>query len=136
MNYKYLFNSKLIKNAILMMGLLLPLMIFSQTEIQRDSIVIIPKAIEISEIANYSQETRVLIEKTQELASNKTKLLRIHEGLTELDSTIAAKLLLLRDTLSYFNLDQLDKLEDRISLYKNRVDLWQDRIECNHTGWF
>jgi len=125
MNYKYLFNSKLIKNAILMMGLLLPLMIFSQTEIQRDSIVIIPKAIEISEIANYSQETRVLIEKAQELASNKTKVLRIHEGLTELDSTMVAKLLLLRDTLSYFNLDQLDKLEDRISLYKNRVDLWQ-----------
>jgi len=130
MNYKYLFNSKLIKNAILMMGLLLPLMIFSQTEIQRDSIVIIPKAIEISEIANYSQETRVLIEKAQELASNKTKVLRIHEGLTELDSTMVAKLLLLRDTLSYFNLDQLDKLEDRISLYKNRVDLWQARIEA------
>ena len=91
--------------------------------------MIIPKAIEISEIANYSQETRVLIEKTQELASNKTKVLRIHEGLTELDSTMAAKLLLLRDTLSYFNLDQLDKLEDRISLYKNRVDLWQAELK-------
>ena len=130
MNYKYLFNSKLIKRAILLIGLLPPVFLFAQTEIQKDSIVIIPKAIEISEIANYSQETRVLIEKTQELASNKTKLLRIHEGLTELDSTMAAKLLLLRDTLSYFNLDQLDKLEDRISLYKNRVDLWQDRIEA------
>ena len=43
---------------------------------------------------------------------------------------MVAKLLLLRDTLSYFNLDQLDKLEDRISLYKNRVDLWQARIEA------
>ena len=125
MNYKYLFNSKLIKRAILLIGLLPPVFLFAQTEIQKDSLVKVPQAIEISEITNYSQVTRTLIEETQELASNKTKVLRIHEGLTELDSIMASKLLLLRDTLSYFNLDQLDKLEDRMGLYKKRVDLWK-----------
>ena len=129
MNYKYLFNSKLIKRAILLIGLLPPVFLFAQTEIQKDSLVDVPLAIKISEITNYSQVTRTLIEETQELASNKTKVLRIHEGLTELDSIMASKLLLLRDTLSYFNLDQLDKLEDRMGLYKKRVDLWKSRIE-------
>lgn len=129
MNNKCLFDSKLNKGGILLIALLLPLMLFSQTEIQKDSLADIPQAIEISEIANYSQETRTLIEETQELASNKTKVHRIHEGLTELDSIMASKLLLLRDTLTYVNLDQIDKLEDRIGLHKKRVDLWQAKIE-------
>ncbi len=128
MNYKYLLKSKLIKKGILLIGLLLPFTLFSQTEIQKDSLVKVPQAIEISEIANYSQVTRTLIEETQELASNKAKVLSIYEGLTELDSIMASKLLLLRDTLSYFNLDQLDKLENRMGLHKKRVDLWQSRI--------
>jgi small-conductance mechanosensitive channel len=131
MNKKHLFNSKISKGVILLIALQLPLMLFSQTEIQKDSLTAIPRAIEISEIADYSQETRTLIEETQALASNKTEVLRIQKGLVELDSIMAANLLLLRDTLSYFNLDQLDKLEDRMSLYKKGVNLWQARIE----GW-
>ena len=131
MNYKYLLKSKLIKKGILLIGLLLPFTLFSQTVIQKDSLVKVPQAIEISEIANYSQVTRTLIEETQELASNKTKVLSIYEGLTELDSIMASKLLLLRDTLSYFNLDQLDKLEDRMGLYKKRLDFWQGIV----TDW-
>ena len=131
MNYKYLFNSKLIKRAILLIGFLPPVFLFAQTEIQKDSLVDVPLAIKISEIADCSEETRTLIEETKALASNKTKVLRIFQGLTDLDSIMASKLLLLRDSLSYFNLDQLDKLEDRMGLYKSRVELWKSRIE----GW-
>jgi len=109
---------------------MLPFIQIAQTEIQKDSVEVIPQAIEISEIANYSEETRNLIEETQELINNKSEVKAIYERLINLDSLMETKLVLLRDSLSYFTLDQIDKYEDRITVYNNSLDAWQERISA------
>ena len=123
-------NSKFFKKSILLIFLMLPFIQIAQTEIQKDSVEVIPQAIEISEIANYSEETRNLIEETQELINNKSEVKAIYERLINLDSLMETKLVLLRDSLSYFTLDQIDKYEERITVYNNSLDAWQERISA------
>ena len=101
MNY-FPINSKYFKKSILLIFLILPFIQFAQTEMQKDSVEVIPQAIEISEIANYSEGTRILIEETQELINNKAEVKSINERLIKLDSMMEPKLVLLRDSLSYF----------------------------------
>jgi len=132
MNYIHLLTTELNKKRLFFIGLLmLPLLIFSQVEVQKDSIIVkVPKAMQISEIANYGEETRGLIEDTQELIEKKSKISEINKELLKVDSIMETKLILFRDTLAIFNLDQIDKLEDRISIYKTSVDFWQSKISA------
>jgi len=130
MNYIHLLSAELNKKRLFFIGLLmLPLLIFSQTEVQKDSIIVkAPEALQISEIANYGEDTRELIEDTEKLIEKKSKIAEINKELLKIDSIMETKLMLFRDTLAIFNLDQIDKLQDRIKIFNTSVELSQSRV--------
>ena len=123
-NYK---NAVSVK-TILFLILLLPFYSFSQTTLLNDTIVDVPKSLRVNEIANYGQQSRLLINKTQKLIENKEELIKIKENLSKHDSLVFYSLNILRDTLTNFNLDQLDKMEDQMNLINSKVDPWTKQV--------
>ena len=122
-----LFNFSLYKNSWLIF-LLFPMIAVSQTQILEDSIIKVPKVLAISEIPNYELKTRDLIDDINDLTKNKSQLKIIKENITAYDSLLKNKLLLLRDTVINLNLDKLDRIEDQITIYKNRTSPWTEEI--------
>lgn len=117
------------KKKVFLLVLLIHFSLSAQTEFVKDSLIKSPMALAILEIANYSEQTRNLVKESQELIENKSELREIQKGLANQDSVLTVSLVVLRDTMTHFNLDQLDRLEDRITFYKKKVNSWSKDIE-------
>ena len=129
-----IYYSRFIKNIVetlmkYFLILLLPLLSYSQTPSLNDTIERTPKSLQSNEIATYGQQSRLLVKESQNLIDHKLELLEIRENLFKQDSTVFNTLVIIRDTLTNFNLDQLDKMEDRLNILKNKVDSWDMQIE-------
>lgn len=124
-----LINSIIRKNSYLFF-LLLSTIANSQTEeVITDSISKEPKVIVISEIPNFELKTEKLIDDINALTKNKSQLQIIKENIVVYDSLLNNKLLLLRDTVTNLNLDKLDRIEDQITIYKNKTNPWIEEID-------
>ena len=122
-----LFNFSILKNYWLFF-LLFPVIAVSQTKIIEDSIIKTPKVLGISESPNFDLKTRRLLENANELISKNSELISIKKNSVLYDSLLNNKLILLRDTLTNQNLDKLDRIEDQISIFKNKNRLWIEEI--------
>jgi small-conductance mechanosensitive channel len=123
-----LFNFSLYKNSWLIFLFFPMISVFSQTKIIEDSIVKVPKVLRISEIPNFDLKTRKLINDINNLVENKSQLNTIEESIVLYDSLLNVKLFLLRDTVINLNLDKLDRIEDQITIYKNKTVPWTKEI--------
>ena len=111
---------------------LLPLVTFSQSV--NDSIQDSPHAIKNTEIANYRKTTKLLIEDTELLLVNLDKLNPLKSKIIEDDSIYSNMLTVLKDSLSRFNLVQLDRLDNQVKEYsttlntrKKNITDWRDQ---------
>ena len=127
MSILQLFNFSFLKNSWLFF-LLIPMIAVSQTKIIEDSINKIPKALVVSEIPNFNLKTASLLENTKELIGYNRELISIKKNIVLYDSLLNNKLRLLRDTLTNQNLDKLDRIEDQVSIYKNKNTTWLEKI--------
>lgn len=129
--------------------LLIPFLMFSQNTTINDSVVQPPKALGNAEIVSYGQESRDLINKVKLVFKNTDKLLDIRERLVIDDSVVQQKLVLLRDTLVNFNIDQLDKIESQVGYidietrpwieetkkWREETDLDENEINFHNETW-
>ena len=128
MSFLRFINSVIPKNSWLIFFFFPMISVFSQTKIIEDSIVKEPIVLPISEIPNFDLKTRKLINDIDDLVENKSQLKTIEKSIVLYDSLLNIKLLLLRDTVINLNLDKLDRIEDQITIYKNKTVPWPEEI--------
>jgi small-conductance mechanosensitive channel len=121
-------NSVIHQNSYLFF-LLLPVFAVSQTKNITDSISKEPKVLAISKIPNFELKTEKLIADINALTKNKSQLQIIKKNIVVYDSLLNNKLLQLRDTVTNLNLDKLDRIEDQITIYKNKATSWIKEID-------
>ena len=108
--------------------LLFPLITVAQTRTGNNSLPNVPKAIDASEITGFDIKTKELITDIHELTGNKGNIRIIRDELVLYDSLLNNKIVLLRDTVINLNLDKLDRIEDQITIYKNKTKAWSEDI--------
>jgi small-conductance mechanosensitive channel len=99
---------------------LLPSISFSQSV--EDSIQKVPRAIKNTEIANYRNNTKLLIEESESLLQNLKRLQRIKSEVISGDSIFISEVVILKDSLSSFNISQLDRVENQIREYNTQLN--------------
>jgi len=109
-----------------------PLFTFSQSV--KDTLQNVPQAIKNTEIANYRKNTKLLIEDTELLLLNLDKLEPLKSKIIEDDSIYSNILTVLKDSLSRFNLVQLDRFDNQVKEYntilktrKKNISNWRDQ---------
>ena len=108
---------------------LFPVLGLGQEARSVDSIVQTPHALQSNEIGTYDQKTRQLVTDVRKLMENSTELELIRETLIEDDSVLIEELNSLRDTLNRFSLDQLDKIENDLNIYEDKIEPWTETVE-------
>ena len=101
----------------------------AQTIQQKDTISFEPKALELSEIPKFGQATRKLNKDIDALVLQQDNLTNIDTEISEADPIIENKLTWLRDTITVYKLDKLEKEETQLTLLKERADQWQVDIQ-------
>ena len=94
---------------------LMPFITFSQ--IVNDTVQNIPHAIKNTEIANYRINSKQLVEETELLLKDFEKLEPLKSQLIEEDSIFSNQLIILKDSLKTYKLEQLKRIEHQIQKY-------------------
>lgn len=100
----------------------------SQENEPADSIVRVPRALQGSEIGPYDQQSRQLVADVRSLMENSSELESIQNTLKEDDSLLVEETTALRDTVLRFSLDQLDKIENDLNIYQDRISPWLEQV--------
>lgn len=116
------------KSLLFIFLFLVPSITFSQSI--NDTISIKPHAIKNTEIANYRNNTKLLIEATEELLRNLKKIEQLKSQIISGDSTFSSKIVVLKDSLSRFNLAQIERLENQIKEYNVQLNAQEKTISA------
>ncbi len=121
----------LIISFFFIISLSVPFISIAQTKVQSDSIPKVqePKALELSQIPDYGNRTRNLINNVQSIIDNKKIIGEISPGIKEVLNTLDGKLLEINDTIVIFRLEQLNKSERELALFNERIVPWKSTIE-------
>lgn len=122
-------HSKSHRELLAFLFLVFPILFFAQSTTETDSIVPLPQALTTSEIADYAQKTRQLTTDVRTLMEKSENLISIKEELRGYDSVLVDHLKLLRDSLVNISLDQLDKLENELGIYRDKTTPWIDDLD-------
>jgi len=123
------YNYPNILNGILViLFFCLPFLSFSQNI--KDSIQELPHAIKNTEIADYRQNNKILIEDTELLLLELKNLQLLKSQIISEDSIFSSKIAIFKDSLSRFSLTQLDRLENGIQEYRSQLNK-QEQIISN-----
>ena len=131
----------------LVLFLVMPLISLSQSV--TDTIPKLPHAIGNTEISDYRKNTKLLVEDTELLLKDLEKLDSLKSQLIKDHSFFSNSLLLLKDSLSRFKLDQISRFENNAKEYtiklnrqKKRISNWrsqsnekQQRINFDIQNW-
>jgi len=102
--------------------------IFGFSQSTTDTISRKSHAIRNTEIANYRNNTKLLIETTEELLLNLKKIEQLRLQIITADSTFSSKIVILKDSLSRFNLAQIDRLENQVHEYNEQLNAQEKTI--------
>ena len=119
----------LIISYFFILSLLIPFSSIAQTEAKFDSIPQEPKAIGMSQIPDYGNRTRTLINNVQSIVNNNKVVEEISPGIKDVLKILDNKLLEINDTIVSFRLGQLNKTEREIALFNERINPWKSAIE-------
>lgn len=115
----------------LTLSLSVPFSTIAQTKVQSDSIPQAqdPIALELSQIPDYGNNTRTLINNVQSIVNNNKIVDEISPGIEEVLNTLDDKLLEINDTIVNYRLERLNKLERELTLFNERINPWKSTIE-------
>ncbi|MGB5384412.1 MAG: hypothetical protein WBN19_11195 [Lutimonas sp.] len=115
--------------------LLLAMPIISLSQIVNDTIPKLPHAIQNTEISDYRKNTKLLVDDTELLLQDFEKLDPLKSQLIEDHSFFSDRLLILKDSLSRFKLDEINRFEDNAKEYilklnsqKKVISNWRSQI--------
>ena len=110
----------------LLIFLAMPLISLSQSV--NDTIAKLPHAIQNTEISDYRKNTKLLVEDAQLLLNEKDKLDLLRSQLIQDDSIFSNNLLILKDSLRVFKLDEINRFESKAKQYNNKLALQKQLI--------
>jgi small-conductance mechanosensitive channel len=119
---------KSVRNLVIGLCYVFPFLGFTQFQELTDSLEVFPHALSISEIADYGKQSLELTVAVKRLMENSDDLKSIRENLTADDSLVVGHISILQDTLTKYNLDQLDNLDNQLSIYYNKTRSEEEKI--------
>ncbi len=131
----------------LVLFLAMPLITLSQSV--TDTIPKVPHAIKNTDISDYRKNTKLLVEDTQLLLQDLEKLEPLKSQLIEDHSFFSDRLLILKDSVSRFKLDEINRFENNtqeyniklnrqkkvISNWRSQINEKQQRINFDIQNW-
>ena len=110
----------------LVLFLAMPLITLSQSV--TDTIPKLPHAIQNTEISDYRKNTKLLVEDTEVLLKDLEKLEPLKSELIKDHSFFSNRLLPLKDSISRFKLDEINRLENNAKEYTIKLDRQKESI--------